>query len=136
MTFKAVDDRVIITVGLGTDRMEQVNGMVQMGEMQAGEIISNNQKIEFNITHDKTVEQIVTSDASLTLTVPNGLRVKLFLKLWSSLASSVGTIGSQFGLPPQIQAAIAMAGLYKGLDLKLNFRAPEVLPKGLRDKIF
>lgn len=29
-----------------------------------------------------------------------------------------------------------MAGLYKGLDLKLNFRAPEVLPKGIRDKIF
>lgn len=110
--------------------------MVQMGEMTAGEIMENNQKIEFNITHDKTVEQIVTSDASLTLTVPSGLRAKFFLKIYENLAQSIGAIGDNFGLPPQIKAGIALAGLYKGLDLKLDFKGPEVLPKGLRDMVF
>ena len=35
-----------------------------------------------------------------------------------------------------MKSAIAMAGLYKGGNLNLKLRPPEVLPKSLRDKIF
>ena len=107
-----------------------------MAQMSAATITENNQQIKFEITHDKSVEEILTSEASLTLTVPNGLRLKLALKLWEQLASSCGQIGEQFGIPPQIQMAIAMAGLYKGANLKVSLRSPDVLPKTLRDKVF
>ncbi len=93
VTFKAVANKVILQVNLGSDRFEQVNGMIQMGEMQAGNIVENSQIIEFNITHNKTVEEIVTSPASLTLTVPNGIRAKIFLKIWANLANEIGNIG-------------------------------------------
>jgi hypothetical protein len=136
VSFKANDDKCIIQINMGSDRFEQVNGMIQMGEMQAATITENNQEIKFELSHDRTVEEILTSEASLTLGIPNGLRMKFNLKLWAQLAASLGEIGSQFGMPPQIGMAIAAAGLYKGADLKLNLRAPDVLPKSLRDKVF
>ena len=136
VSFKAEGDNCIIQINMGSDRFEQVNGMIQMGEMQAATITENNQQIKFDLTHDRTVEEILTSEASLTLSIPNGLRVAFNLKLWSQLAQACGGIAEGFGIPPQIQAAIAMAGLYKGLDLKVQLRAPDVLPKTLRDRIF
>jgi hypothetical protein len=135
ISFVAVGNRVLAKVNLGSERFEQVQGMIQMGEMQAETIMANSQHIEFSLTHNKQISEILSSPASLALTVPNGVQIKLFLKLWESLAGEVSNIGDQFGLPPPIKAAIAAAGLYKGLDLKLNFRSPDVLPKGLRDRI-
>jgi hypothetical protein len=135
ISFVAVGNRVLAKINLGSDRFEQVNGMIQMGEMTAGTIMENSQLIEFSLAHNKPLSEIISSPASLALTVPNGIQFKLFLKLWENLAGEVSNVVEQFGLPPPIKAAIAAAGLYKGLDLKLNFRSPDVLPKGLRDRI-
>jgi hypothetical protein len=66
--------------------------------------------------------------------VPNGVTLKLALNIWAQLANTIADIAENFGLPPPIKGAIALAGLYKGANLKLNFRAPEVLPKGIRDR--